>query len=206
MTVFDRIVLLVTGLVAVYLIWRFYARYSKQKGLYDVYYMLGFAVLFVSGVLLIFAGWDLLASPYVLTVASLIPLGISLGIMNQYYKEYKKAYAWFALVAFLAIAITSIGDMAAKKLAVPIFHGVAGLIILLAPIFASRSGKAARQYWWVGVGGALIGLGGIALAFITAGSQFLFFSLDFVLTILAPLLLLMTLAFAWGFVKDIRRA
>ena len=204
MNLFDRLVLLVTGLVAVYLIWRFYTRYSKQKGLHDVYYMLGFAVLFVSGVLLIFFGWDLLASPYVLTVASLIPLGISLGVMNQYFKEYKKPYAWFALLGILAIAITSIGGMSLKKLAVPVFHGVAGLIIFLGPIFASLKGKSAREFWWVGVGGALIGLGGIALAFLTAGSQFLFFSQSFVLTILAPLLLLMSLAFAWGFVKDIR--
>ncbi len=114
MTIFDRIILLLTGLVAVYLIWRFYTRYSKQKGLYDIYYMLGFLVLFVSGVLLIFAGWDLLASAYVLTVATLIPLCISLGIVNQYYPKYKTIYAGFVLLGFLAIAITSIGDMSAK--------------------------------------------------------------------------------------------
>jgi len=50
----------------------------------------------------------------------------------------------------------------------------------------------------------LIGIGGIALAFLTSGSQLLFFSLDVVLAILAPLLLLMSLAFAWGFVKDVK--
>lgn len=203
MTLFDQIVLLLTGLVAVYLIWRFYTRYSKEKGLHDIYYMLGFIVLFVSGVLLIFSGWDLLDSPYVLTVASLIPLGISLGIMNQYFKEYKKVYAWFALVGILAIAITSIGKMGLKSIAVPVFHGVAGLIIFLGPFIASSKGKSVKDFWWVGVGGALIGVGGIALAFLTSGSQLLFFSKEFVLTILAPLLLLMTLAFAWGFVKDI---
>jgi len=56
----------------------------------------------------------------------------------------------------------------------------------------------------VGVGGALIGIGGIALAFLISGAQLLFFSTEIVLTILAPLLLLMTLAFAWGFVKEIK--
>jgi hypothetical protein len=50
----------------------------------------------------------------------------------------------------------------------------------------------------------LIGIGGIALAFLTSGSQLLFFSTEVVLMILAPLLLLMTLAFTWGFVKDIK--
>ena len=57
----------------------------------------------------------------------------------------------------------------------------------------------------MGIGGLLIGLGGIALAFISAGSQLLFFSPAFVMQILAPLLLLMALAFAWGFMKDIRK-
>lgn len=54
------------------------------------------------------------------------------------------------------------------------------------------------------VGGAPIGLGGIAPAFLKTGSQLLFFSQSFVFTILAPLLLLMTLAFTWGFVKNIK--
>lgn len=203
MTLFDRIVLLATGLVAAYLVWRFYSRYTKTKQLHDIYYMLGFVVLLVSGLLLIFLGYDILASPYVLTVASLIPLGISLGLMNQFFKPWKKAYAWFALVGFLAIAITSIAGSDLRKLAVPIFHGVAGLIIFGGPIKVFLDKKAPSGFWWVGVGGALIGLGGIALAFLSSGSQLLFFSQSFVMTILAPLLLLMSLAFAFGFMKDI---
>ena len=56
MTWLDQLILLLTGLSAVYLIWRFWGRYSKAKALHDVYYMTGFAVLLVSGVLLIFGG------------------------------------------------------------------------------------------------------------------------------------------------------
>jgi len=206
MTLFDRIVLLATGLVAAYLAWRFYSRWSKEKALHDIYYMMGFLVLLVSGLLLIFLGYGILASPWVLTVASLIPLCISLGVMNQYFPKYKKAYAWFALVGFLAIAVTSIGGMdGLKKIAVPVFHGVAGLVIFGGPIYASVKNLAPKDFYWVGIGGALIGLGGIALAFLSLGAQFLFFSQQFVLMILAPLLLLMSLAFSWGFMKDIRR-
>ena len=202
---FDRIVLLLTGLTALYLIWQFYGRYRVEKGLYDIYYMMGFAVLFVSGVLLIFLGWGILASPYVLTVATLVPLGISMGLMNQFVPEYKKIYSWFALLGFLAIAITSITGSPLKKFAVPIFHGVAGLIIFILPLYLSFVKKnVPKGFSLVGVGGLLIGIGGIALAFLTAGSQLLFFSQDVVLNILAPLLLLMTLAFAYGFTKDIK--
>lgn len=203
MSILDRIILLLTGLVAIYLIWKLYGRYSTKKKLYDVYYLMGIIVLLVSGLLLIFLGFGILASPLVLTVASLIPLGISMGLMNQFYPGVKKIYSWFALVGILAIAATSIGGSSLKTIAVPLFHGVAGLIIFGIPIMMSMNGKAPKGFWWVGVGGALIGLGGIALAFLSVGSQLLFFSAAFVFTILAPLLLLMTLAFAWGFMKDI---
>ena len=203
MKIFDQAVLLITGLIALYLVWRFYTRYSKTKALHDIYYAMGFLVLLVSGLLLIFLGYGILASPLVLTVASLIPLGISLGLMNQYAPANKKLYAWFALFGILAIAITSLTGSPLKKVAVPLFHGVAGLIIFLLPIKVTLDKKAPAGFWWVGVGGALIGLGGIALAFLSSGSQLLFFSQELVMTILAPLLLLMTLAFAWGFVKDI---
>jgi len=202
MTPLDKILLLATGLVAIYLLYRFWGRYSKGKALYDTYYMLGFLVLLVSGLLLIFLGYDILASPYVLTVASLIPLGISMGIAEQYFPSWKRAFKWFALIGFLAIALTSIGQMdVLKKIAVPLFHGVAGLVIFLGPFYAKNAPKGFR---WVGIGGVLIGLGGIALAFISVGAQLLFFSPAFVMQILAGLLLLMALAFAWGFMKDIK--
>lgn len=198
----DNLFLLLTGLTAAYLLWRLYTRWSKAKALYDVYYMLGFTVLLVSGLLLIFLGLGILASPWVLTVASLIPLGISMGLMEQYFPKYKTAFKWFALLGILAIAVTSIGGIEiGRRISVPLFHGVAGLVIALGPFLAKG---AARGFWWVGVGGFLIGLGGIALAFIASGSQLLFFSPSLVMTILTPLLLLMTLAFTWGFVRDIR--
>ena len=205
MTILDRVILLLTGLSAVYLIWRFWGRYSKEKALHDLYYMTGFAVLFVSGVLLIFGGWGLLASPLVLTVASLIPLNISMGLMNQFLPEYKKAFSWFALVGFLAIAVTSIGGMALKSVAVPAFHGVAGMIIFLLPLYRCVKKNAPKGFGEVGIGGMLIGIGGIALAFYKAGKPLLgIFTGEFILMILAPLLLLMTLAYTWGFVKDIK--
>jgi hypothetical protein len=205
MTIFDQIILLLTGLTAIYMLLNFYKRYQKDNGLYDVYYMLGFGVLLVSGLLLIFLGWGILASPYVLTVATLIPLGISMGLMNQFRPKYKKAYSWFALVGLLAIGATSILGHSLKSVAVPLFHGVAGLIIFGLPIYKCAVEKDAKKgFGMVGIGGALIGIGGIALAFLVAGKPLLgIFTEDFIFMILAPLLFLMTLAFTFGFRKDI---
>jgi hypothetical protein len=195
----DNLFLLLTGLLAAYLCWYFWRCYNLHKALHNVYYLMGFAVLLVSGLLLIFFGLGILASPYVLTVASLIPLGISMGIAEEYYPKWKKYFKWFAVVGFLAIAVTSIGEMdTLRKIAVPLFHGVAGMVIFLGPFFAKL---APQGFFWVGIGGLLIGLGGIALAFISAGSQLLFFSPTLVMMILTPLLLLMTGAFTLGFAK-----
>ncbi|HEX6033126.1 MAG TPA: hypothetical protein VFY83_01785 [Anaerolineales bacterium] len=195
----DNLFLLVTGLLAAYLCWYFYQRYNQNKALHNLYYLMGFAVLLVSGLLLIFLGLGILSSPYVLTVASLIPLGISMGLAEEYFPAWKKAFKWFAIFGFLAIAITSIGGMdTLKKISVPLFHGVAGLVIFLGPFLAKGAPKG---FWWVGIGGLLIGLGGIALAFISMGAQLLFFSPSFVMLILTPLLFLMTGAYTLGFAK-----
>src|SRR5574338_1293905 len=130
MHMIDKIFLLLTGLLAAYLCWYFFRRYNLNKALHNLYYLMGFAVLLVSGLLLIFLGLDILSSPYVLTVASLIPLGISMGVAEEYYPSWKKAFKWFAVIGFLAIAVTSISGLETlKKIAVPLFHGVAGLVI-----------------------------------------------------------------------------
>jgi len=206
----DNLFLLLTGLTAIYLLWRFYTRWSKGKATHDLYYMLGFAVLLVSGLLLIFLGYGILGlggttlSPFILPVASLIPFGISVGIIRQYFPKWKRPYLWFAALGLVAIAVTSIGGMAdLRKFAVPVFHGVAGLVIFLGPFLAK---KAPKGFFWVGIGGLLIGIGGLALAALTVTGAPLFgiFTSELVFIILAPLLLLMTLAFTFGFVKDIK--
>ncbi len=85
----DIIFLLLTGGLAAYLCWYFWQRYNLNKALHNIYYLMGFAVLLVSGLLLIFLDLDILASPYVLTVASLIPLGISMGLVEEYFPKWK---------------------------------------------------------------------------------------------------------------------
>lgn len=195
----NNLFLLLTGLLAAYLCRYFWRRYNQQKKIYDLYYLMGFAVLLISGLLLIILGLGILASPYVLTVASLIPLGISMGLAEQFFPSWKKYYKWFALIGFLAIAVSSIAGLdTLKKIAVPLFHGVAGLVIFLGPFLAKGAPKG---FYWVGIGGALIGLGGIALAFISVGAQLLFFSPELVMQILAPLLFLMAGAFTLGFTR-----
>ncbi len=202
---YDRIVLLATGLVAIYILWRFYNHYRENRKLADVFYMVSFGVLLVAGLLLIAFTYDALDNPLVVLVSYLIPAGLSLGLITQFYPKYGMPYLIFVIVGLALIGITRILELdELGRIVLPIFHTAAGMIIFLLPIVVVREGRAPAGFLWVSIGGALIGLGGIALAFLKAGNQFLFFSEEVVFAILAPLLLLMALAFTWGFMKEMK--
>jgi hypothetical protein len=208
MSVFDQIVLLATGLAALFLIWLLFKNYQAAqdpKPSQNLYYILSLAVLFVSGVLLIFFGFEVLASPWVVIVAALIPAGLSLGLITEFYPKYAKWYLAFVIIGLLAIAVTRFtGPPRVATIVLAVVHSVCGAVIIVTPVLAVKRGLAPAGYIFVSIGGILIGLGGVALAFLKMGSQLLFFSADFVFLILAPLLLLMTLAFLWGFVVKLR--
>lgn len=212
MTIFDRIVLLLTGLIAIYMIWYFIGKQKNQSSAapINLYATVSFAVLLVAGLLLIFFGWEILGllgqgsqkSLFVAVVAGLIPFSLATGLVSKFYPDYEKPYLWLMILGVVFIAVTKyMGLVTLGKMVYPLFHGIAGLTIFFVPIIAVKSGKAKTAFINVTIGGTLIGLGGIALGFLTAGKQLLFFSADFVLLILAPLLFLTALFFALGLMK-----
>jgi len=207
MNLLDQIILLVTGLVAIYLLWEFYKHYRSHRAGFDIPYMLAFAVLLVAGLLLIFLTYAVLENPLVVIVAVLIPLALSYGLVRQFLPQYERPYLIFAVLGFLALAITRfVTPGLPATITLVIVHTVAGLTIFLLPFWAVNQRLAPAGFAGVGVGGVLIGIGGVALAFLKTGSQLFFFSAAVVFAILAPLLLLMTLAFAWGFVARMKAA
>ncbi len=209
-TILDRLLLLGTGLVAIYLLWRFFTAYRTDEKRHYIYYMIAFAVLLVAGLLLIAFTYTALDSPLVVIVAVLIPTGIALGLIAEFHPRYERIFLPFAIIGLLAIAITRLtipegeAPSSLATMVLIIVHAVSGIIILGVPLLAVNKGKAPSGFVLVAVGGLLIDVGGVALAFLKSGKQLLFFSEDVVFGILAPLLLLMALAFTWGFVKHIK--
>ena len=57
---YDRVILLATGLVAIYLLYRFYQHYREKRSAYDIAYLVGFGVILVAGLLLIAFTYDAL--------------------------------------------------------------------------------------------------------------------------------------------------
>ena len=195
MTVLDRIVLLVTGLLAAYQV---VVGVDNLETLAMISYTIAFGVLLVACLLLIILGWEILDSSLVVIVTTIIPLSLSLGLVSEYVPDFTTAYFVFVGVGFLAVVLTRYsapGKVAVIVLAV--VHGIAGMIIFLLPIVLSIRGETNPGFALVGVGGALIGIGGLLLSFLKTGKPIL--SGEKIIALLPWLLLLMTACFVAGF-------
>jgi hypothetical protein len=161
-------------------------------------YTVSFGVLLVAGLLIIILGFDILDSPLVVIVSTIIPLSLSLGLVAEYLPEWRTYYLIFAIFGFLLITVTrytASGGLAILPVAV--VHGVSGMVIFLLPIIYSLQGRTPFGFILVGVGGALIGVVGLLLTFLKSGKPIL--SKEKILTLFPILLLLMTLTFVIGF-------
>lgn len=195
MSISDRLLLLLTGLIAAYQI---VVGVDGLGTLPMISYTIGFGVLLVAGLLMIILGFEILASSWVVIVATIIPLSLSLGLVWQYLPSWRIPYLIFVLVGFALVAytrMTSKGKIATFSLAS--VHGIAGMTIFVLPFVASINGWAGPGFWLVGLGGALIGVGGLLLSFLKAGKPIL--SQNQIFQVLPALLLLMTVAFVIGF-------
>ncbi len=196
MSILDRILLLLTGLLAAYQI---AVGVDGLNTLPMIAYTVGFGVLLVAGLLLIILGFEVLDSPIVVIVSTIIPLSLSLGLVWEHLPTYRTLYLGFVIIGFLAILLTRLLPLKNKLplLTLAVVHGIAGLTIFLLPILWSLTGRAPHGFALVGIGGALIGIGGLLLSFLKAGKPLL--SRATILKVLPGLLLLMTAAFVAGF-------
>jgi len=195
MSVLDRVLLLLTGLLAAYQI---VIGIEEATTLSTWAYTVAFGVLLVAGLLLIIMGFEVLDSSLVAIVSTVIPLSLSLGLVSEFLPQFTLYYRIFVIVAFLAIIFsrtTRPGQGATIVLAVG--HGVAGMVIVLLPFFLVLRGAVPGGFALVSLGGALIGVGGLLLAFLKAGKPIL--PQKTILTLLPALLLAMTAAFVAGF-------
>lgn len=196
MTAIDRLLLLLTSLLAAY---------QVAIGINDletapiVAYTIAFGALLVAMLLLIILGFETLDSPIVVIVSTVIPLTLAFGLVWEHLASYRTPYLFFAITGFLAIVITRSLPMSGK---LPIFviavvHGVAGLTIFLLPSILAANGTMRPGFALVGLGGALIGFGGLLLSFLKTGRPI--FPREIILKVLPGLFTLMTACFVAGF-------
>jgi hypothetical protein len=196
MTTLDRALLFVTVFLSAYQIVVGIDNLSTAP---ITAYTIAFGVLLVAGLLLTILGFDVLDSPIVVIVSTIIPLALSLGLVWEHLASYRALYLVFTIIGFLAVTLTRTIPMQSKlpTITIAIVHGIAGMTIFLLPIILSIQGVMKPAFALVGIGGALIGIGGSLLSFLKAGKPIL--SKDIILKVLPGLLLLMTVLFVAGF-------
>lgn len=161
-------------------------------------YTVGFGSLVISGLILIVIGYETFQRPLVVTIATVIPLAISLGLIADFFPAFSNYYLLFAIAGLLLVAATRVIDNAQKSaLFLAPIHGISGLIIFLTPMFLSFQKITPPGFLWISTGGALIGLGGILLSFLRTGKAVL--SQQTVFRLLPVILFLTTLCFVLGF-------
>ena len=198
MTPLDRILLLLTGLLAAYQVAVGIDGFSTLP---IIAYTIAFGVLLVAGLLLIIWGFDVLDSPVVVIVSTVIPLSLATGLAWQHLASFRTSYLIFAIIGFAAVTFTRSVPMqnraSVPTLVIALVHGVAGMIIFLLPIILSVQGVMKPVFSLVGIGGALIGIDGLLLSFLKACKPVL--SRKTTLSIFPSLLLLVTALFVAGF-------
>jgi hypothetical protein len=150
--------------------------------------------------LLIFIlGIDVLDSPIVVIVSTIIPLSLAVGLVWQHVASVRTSYLIFAIIGFLAVTLTRSIQIQNKLpiVVLAITHGIAGMTIFLLPIIIAVQGQAKPLFSLVGIGGALIGVGGLLLSFLKTGKPIL--SRETIMRLFPALLLLTTALFVAGF-------
>ena len=196
MTSLDRTLLLLTGFLAAYQI---AIGIDQMDSVSITAYTIAFGVILVAGLLLIILGFEVLDAPIVVIISTIIPLALSLGLVWQHLASYRTVYLIFTIISFLAVVLTRSIAMQNKLpvIVIAITHGIAGLTIFLLPIILAAQGQVKPLFSLVGIGGALIGIGGLLLSFLKTGKPIL--SRDTIMRLFPMLLLLTTALFVAGF-------
>ena len=191
----DRVLLLLTGLLAAYQV----AVGIEGLGSMAVWcYTIGFGVLLLAGLLLIILGFEALESDAVVIIAAIIPLSLSLGLVAEHLPGMRIPYGTFAILGFIALTLTRfLAPGRTATLVLALVHGVSGLLIFSLPLWLAWSGRMPGAYALVGLGGGLIGIGGLLLSFLKIGRPVL--PQATILRLLPGLLLATTAAFVAGF-------
>ncbi len=170
-SVLNRIIFLFTGHLAGYKVVGGMQPYSE---LTTFYYTLAFGTLVLASLLLMLLGFEILDSNGVLVVAALIPVGLSLGMINQYLPQVHTIYLIISIIAIIAVAVSRF--FASEKTALimlTLVHGLAGIIVVWIPLVLVFSGQQNVRTLLISAGGIIIGAEGLLLASFKVGKTFI---------------------------------
>lgn len=197
----DRVSLLAAGLLALWPISSVLRVFTGTGTveLYQIAYLTAFGVFLIAGLLLLWKGFSILENRWVVVVAALIPVSLAAGLVAEFFPEYAAAFENAGHIGLLLLVITRfVGPRWLGTLTLVLVHGLSGLTIVGLPLVVQWQGRAPLLFGMMALGGALIGLGGIALAALRFRRPIM--PERWIHAILSPLLLLTVACFVLGFV------
>jgi len=166
-SIFNKIMFLLTGHLAGYKVVSGMQPYSD---LTTFYYTISFGMLVLACLLLMLLGFDILKNKSALILAMLIPVGLSLGIINQYLPQVHYMYLIVSIIGMTMLIFFRL--YSAEKISgiiLSLVHGISGIIIVWMPLVLFLNGKHDGFMLLVSLGGIIIGLKGILLASLKMG-------------------------------------
>ncbi len=160
-------------------------------------YTVAFGILVLAGVMLLLFGFELLENPFVPIVSTLIPMMLSLGLVQDHIPGMVNSYASLLGILYL-ISIWGKFRTGAKAAAMilAMVHGVSGLLLFVLPLVLCFGYGLPYQLLFISLGGLVIGLEGMLLALQKLGV--LSVDLNRILSFFPGLLLISTAAFVVG--------
>jgi hypothetical protein len=116
-----------------------------------------FGMILVVASLLIIVGYSARENPWVVVLSTVIPLGVSGGMVAKYFPDFLHWYAIWIIVGLAGVVFTQSGKKG--KVAIlwlAFIHATAGLVIVLAPIYLVSNGLVGNNLLFASLGGALI--------------------------------------------------
>jgi len=193
-SIFDRILFLITAHVAGFNIVTGMEHHSVVSiGFYTV----SFGVLILASIMLLLFGFELLTNRFVPVVTTLIPMTLSMGLVQEHLPQMTLSYS--ALISVIYVISVWVRFNATEKTAAMVLalvHGISGLLVFVLPIVLYANYGLPAKLLLISIGGLIIGIEGIFLTLQKIG--YLRIELNTIFAWFPSMLLAATSAFVSG--------
>lgn len=198
--------LLLTGVVALVMAIYLFRAYVADKKTAHLFWMISLLVLFVSGVLIILLGFEVLEEPLIPVIAALIPVGIATGLYYALWedKNYGLIFFIYSLVVLVFVTLARLDIFLSDygTILIMAIHVPSGGSIMLLPVYSAITNMTESASIYFSIGGLLISIGGMLLAFLRLSEPFLgIFDADTIFLVLPGLLLIVGAFFVLGMTR-----
>jgi hypothetical protein len=158
----DRIIFLITAHIAGI---KIVSGMEHHSVLSTSAYTIAFGVLVLASIMLLLFGFILLENPFMPVISTLIPMMLSLGLVQDHIPGMIKSYTLLISVLYLiSIYARFRATPKTAALVLAIVHGVSGLLLVVMPLVLYFVYGLPARILFIGLAGLVIGVEGSLLA------------------------------------------